>query len=129
MTGMIVAPVGQLLAVWLITIAVVAAGAAVLAYLSGDTHGERRALADCERRHRPPAPPAPPSLDRWRAQNQRGATEPIPMWALEAAIAVVEHEQYGDTDTLTGLDRSMEATELEIRRLGDQAIRRIGAPR
>jgi hypothetical protein len=133
MNGTITAPAWQILAVWLIIIAVVAMGAAALAYLAGDTHGERAAEAECARRHSrpvpPPAPSRPAQIRLWQAREREHATEPIPMWVLDAALAIVDHEHHAAGDGLHGLDRQAAATELEIRRLGDEAVRRIGAPR
>jgi hypothetical protein len=51
------------------------------------------------------------------------------MWVLDAALAIVDHEYHAAGDGLHGIDRQAAATELEIRRLGDEAMRRIGAPR
>lgn len=129
----VTAPVTDLLGYWLLTMACVGMLIGFTVGYWAYDRGEADAAAECEKRHtRPPQPPAPDrviSLADWQAADARAAaTEPIPMWVMDAAIAIVEAEQRA-ADPLAGLDTSIARTEREIRRLADAAVTAIGPTR
>lgn len=127
---MLTLPVTDLLGYWLVTLAAVGLLIGFAVGYKAYDKGEADAQAECKRRH--PGPPAAAAAERvisladWQARTGRpAATEPIPMWVLDAAMGIVEAEQRA-ADPLAGLDTAGARTEREIRRLSDAAMAAIG---